>query len=40
MKVENEEYSALSNGKWIPKNTPVTITHVDGTKIVVSNKEE
>ncbi|MBP1968682.1 membrane-bound ClpP family serine protease [Virgibacillus natechei] len=35
IKVENEYYSAISNGQWIPKDSHVRIVQVDGTKILV-----
>lgn len=35
IKVENEYYSAISNGQWIPKDSRVRIVQVDGTKILV-----
>lgn len=35
IKMNDKQYSAISNGQWIKKDTPVTITKVDGTKIMV-----
>ncbi|WP_163526376.1 NfeD family protein [Halobacillus ihumii] len=35
IKIGEEEYSALSNGKWIYKNEQVKVMAVDGTKILV-----
>lgn len=35
IKIENKEYSALSNAQWIERGTNVQVTHVDGTKILV-----
>jgi membrane-bound ClpP family serine protease len=35
IRVGNKDYSAVSNGQWIPKGTQVVITQVDGTKILV-----
>lgn len=33
--IENEEYSAVSNGQWIDKDTAIKVIEVDGTKILV-----
>ncbi|MFS0672826.1 NfeD family protein [Ornithinibacillus sp. 179-J 7C1 HS] len=38
IKVGNKDYSAVSNGQWIPRDTKVLITQVDGTKILVEPK--
>ncbi|WP_095742882.1 NfeD family protein [Sediminibacillus massiliensis] len=38
IKVDGAEYSAVSNGQWIPKDSVVKITQVDGTKILVTVK--
>ncbi|WP_047986304.1 NfeD family protein [Ornithinibacillus californiensis] len=35
IRVGNKDYSAVSNGQWIPKGTRVVVTQVDGTKILV-----
>jgi membrane-bound ClpP family serine protease len=35
IRVGNKDYSAVSNGQWIPKGTQVIVTQVDGTKILV-----
>lgn len=35
IRVNNKEYSAVSNGQWIMKDTPVEVVKVDGTKILV-----
>ncbi|QKY69471.1 NfeD family protein [Lentibacillus sp. CBA3610] len=35
IRVDNKNYSAVSNAEWIPKNSAVKVTHVDGTKILV-----
>lgn len=33
--VKNKNYSAISNGQWIPKDTMVKVVQVDGTRILV-----
>ncbi|WP_042223442.1 NfeD family protein [Oceanobacillus manasiensis] len=38
IRVNNKDYSAVSNGQWIPKNTPIKVEMVDGTKILVEKK--
>lgn len=35
IKIDNKEYSAISNGKWIEKNTEIKVIQVDGTRILV-----
>lgn len=35
IKVNGKDYSAISNGKWITKDSKVRIVQVDGTKILV-----
>ncbi|WP_079530291.1 NfeD family protein [Halobacillus hunanensis] len=40
IKIGEEEYSALSNGKWIYKNEQVKVMAVDGTKILVKKHNE
>ncbi|MFB1050799.1 NfeD family protein [Paraliobacillus sp. JSM ZJ581] len=35
IRVNGEDYSAVSNGQWIEKGTPITVKQVDGTKILV-----
>jgi membrane-bound ClpP family serine protease len=37
--VDHKNYSAISNGQWISKNTKVRIIKVDGTKILVETVE-
>lgn len=39
IRLENKDYSAISNGQWIPKGTEVVVTEVDGTKILVERKK-
>lgn len=38
IRIGSKDYSAVSNGQWIPKGTPIRITQVDGTKILVEPK--
>ncbi|OZU89956.1 hypothetical protein CIL03_02100 [Virgibacillus indicus] len=38
--INNKDYSAVSNGQWIPKNSKVRIVQVDGTKILVEKVTE
>lgn len=33
--IEDKDYSAISDGQWIAKNTKVTVLAVDGTRILV-----
>lgn len=35
IKINNNNYSAISNGQWIPKDSQVRVIEVDGTKILV-----
>ncbi|SET60886.1 NfeD-like C-terminal, partner-binding [Oceanobacillus limi] len=35
IRVDKKDYSAVSNGQWIPKDSNVRIVEVDGTKILV-----
>ena len=37
VKINKKDYSAVSDGQWIPKNSKVKVTQVDGTKILVEN---
>ncbi|QHS22774.1 nodulation protein NfeD [Virgibacillus sp. MSP4-1] len=39
IRIGENEYSAVSNGKWIDRNTEVVVTQVDGTKIMVELME-
>lgn len=39
IRVDHKNYSAISNGQWISKNTKVRIIKVDGTKILVETVE-
>ncbi|UOQ47436.1 nodulation protein NfeD [Gracilibacillus caseinilyticus] len=38
--IEDTEYSAISQGKWISKQTEVEVVKVDGTKILVQEKRK
>lgn len=35
IRIKGQEYSAISNGQWIPKDSKVRVVEVDGTKIQV-----
>lgn len=35
IQIQGKEYSAITNGYWIPKGTPIRVVEVDGTKILV-----
>ncbi|MDC3415535.1 NfeD family protein [Aquibacillus salsiterrae] len=37
--IDGTDYSAISGGQWIPKNSTVIVKQVDGTKILVSKVE-
>ncbi|MGP4042427.1 NfeD family protein [Gracilibacillus sp. D59] len=37
--IDEKEYSAITQGKWLKKNTEVEIADVDGTKILVKDKK-
>lgn len=38
--IDSRQYSAVSNGQWIEKGTPVKVIHVDGTKVVVEKIQD
>ncbi|MGP4065071.1 NfeD family protein [Oceanobacillus sp. M65] len=38
IRVNNRDYSAVSNGQWITKGTSIRVTMVDGTKILVEKQ--
>ncbi|WP_270179296.1 NfeD family protein [Alkalihalobacillus sp. CinArs1] len=38
IEVNNKKYSAISVGRWIDEGTTVTITDVDGTRILIEEK--
>ena len=35
VKINGKDYSAISDGRWIPKDTKIQVVSVDGTKILV-----
>ncbi|MFA1820427.1 NfeD family protein [Virgibacillus oceani] len=35
IRINNKDYSAVSNGQWIEKSTDIKVVQVDGTKILV-----
>lgn len=35
VQIKNKNYSAISNGQWIPENTHIKVVDVDGTRILV-----
>lgn len=37
VRIKNKNYSAISNGQWIPENTKIKVVDVDGTRILVEN---
>lgn len=39
IRIGTKDYSAVSNGQWIPKGTEIMIIQVDGTKILVEPKK-
>ncbi|RLL48066.1 nodulation protein NfeD [Oceanobacillus piezotolerans] len=40
IRIDGKDYSAISNGQWIQKNTIVSVVQVDGTKILVEIIDE
>ncbi|MGN8645494.1 NfeD family protein [Gracilibacillus sp. HCP3S3_G5_1] len=38
--IDNKEYSAITEGKWITKDTDVEVVDVDGTRILVKDKKK
>ncbi|WP_188453644.1 NfeD family protein [Virgibacillus oceani] len=40
VRINNKDYSAISNGRWIPKHSKVQVVQVDGTKILVEIMNE
>src|SRR5690606_10131396 len=38
IRIGSRDYSAVSNGQWIPKGTEIMVMQVDGTKILVEPK--
>jgi membrane-bound ClpP family serine protease len=39
IRIGTKDYSAVSNGQWIPKGTTIVVMQVDGTKILVEEKK-
>ena len=39
VRIEEKDYSALTQGKWLVKDTKVIVQEVDGTKIQVKELE-
>src|SRR5690625_3706546 len=40
IRIDNEEYSGVSNAQWIEKGTEIKVVEVDGTKILVNKLNE
>src|SRR5690625_30351 len=40
IRIENDEYSGVSNAQWIEKGTEIKVVEVDGTKILVNKVTE
>lgn len=40
IRVEDQDYSAVSNAQWIPKETVIVVVSVDGTRILVKESKE
>ncbi|SFD54638.1 NfeD-like C-terminal, partner-binding [Lentibacillus persicus] len=40
IRIDNKNYSAISNAEWIPRNSSIKVIHVDGTKILVQKTED
>lgn len=40
IRVDNKDYSAVSNGQWIARDTPIRVVNVDGTKILVEEVDQ
>lgn len=40
IKLDNNNYSAISNGQWIAKDTAVRVVEVDGTRILVEKIDQ
>lgn len=38
--IDDKPYSAITEGKWLEANMPVIVTSVDGTRIVVKEKQD
>lgn len=40
IKIDEKLYSAVSEGRWIKKGTPLIVSHVSGVRILVQQQEE
>lgn len=40
IKIDNQQYSAVSSSQWLEKDTPIKVIEVDGTKILVAKISE
>src|SRR5690625_4098695 len=40
IRIDDKDYSAISNAEWIPKRTKVKVVQVDGTRILVKKSAE
>lgn len=40
IRIEDQDYSAVSNAQWIPKETVIVVVSVDGTRILVKESKE
>jgi len=40
IRINNKDYSAVSNGQWIEKGTEIKVVQVDGTKILVEKTKK
>jgi len=40
IKIDEKEYSGISNAQWIEKNTEIVVVEVDGTRILVNKVNE
>src|SRR5690625_2288512 len=40
IRIDDKDYSAISNGQWISKNSTIQVIQVDGTRILVESKKE
>nr|WP_182200579.1 NfeD family protein [Paraliobacillus salinarum] len=40
IRVKDTDYSAVSNGQWIEKGTPIIVKQVDGTRILVEKTQK
>ncbi|HLR14440.1 MAG TPA: NfeD family protein [Bacillota bacterium] len=40
VRIEGQDYSAVTNGQWVTRDTNITVVQVDGTKILVEEVTE